>query len=89
MFGVTTRQFQSDECQANLEGVIVIHLDYDKVGEGSESDVKIVIPKKSSFLEFDRSFVKRLEKKMERQLPPPASHMWVDSVMCSPCIVLQ
>ena len=63
IFGVTAKQFKSEECQSNLEGVIVVQLDYDKV----------VVPKEVELLEFNRSFTKRLEKRMSRHFPPPAS----------------
>lgn len=60
---MTAKQFKTEECQSNLEGVIIVQLDYDKV----------IVPKEVELLEFNRSFTKRLEKRMSRHFPPPAS----------------
>ena len=63
IFGVTTRQYDSDDCQNNLEGVIVVFLDYDEV----------TVPKSCGLIELRKGFVKKVEKQMEKHLPPPSS----------------
>ncbi|CBK25335.2 uncharacterized protein [Blastocystis hominis] len=55
IFGVTTNQFETEDCQNNLDGVIVVYLDYDKV----------VVPKSCHLVEFRKSFVKKVVTQME------------------------
>lgn len=66
LMGVQTRVYESDECQAAIEDVIVVQLDYDKV----------LVPKSVKTEFFPKPFIKKMEKYFQSHIPPPASRFF-------------
>ena len=66
LMGVQTRVYETDECQAAIEDVIVVQLDYDKV----------MIPKSVKTELFPKQFCKKMEKYFQSHIPPPASRFY-------------
>lgn len=63
LMGVTSQVYDTDECMAATDGVVVVQLDYDKV----------MVPKGVKVESFPRSFVKKMEGFFASNIPPPSS----------------
>ena len=63
LMGVQTHVYETEECQQALEGVLVVQLDYDK----------IIVPKENKVETFPKAFIKKFEKFMAANIPPPSS----------------
>lgn len=63
LMGVTSQVYDTDECMAAIDGVVVVQLDFDKV----------IVPKGVKVESFPRSFVKKMEKFFMSTIPPPSS----------------
>lgn len=63
LMGVTSQVYDTEECLAATDGVVVVQLDYDK----------LLIPKSVKVESFPKSFVKKMEGFFASTIPPPSS----------------
>ena len=63
LMGVTSQVYDTEECLAATDGVVVVQLDYDK----------LMIPKNVKVESFPKSFVKKMEGFFASTIPPPSS----------------
>ena len=63
LMGVTSQVYDTEECLAATDGVVVVQLDYDK----------LMIPKDVKVESFPKSFVKKMEGFFASTIPPPSS----------------
>ena len=63
LMGVQTHVYESDDCQAVIDGVVVVQLDYDKV----------IVPRNVRVETFPKSFLRKMQKAFQAHIPPPAS----------------
>lgn len=66
LMGVTSQVYDTEECLAATDGVVVVQLDYDK----------LMIPKDVKVESFPKSFVKKMEGFFASTIPPPSSTLF-------------